>query len=86
MDDVDPTRLHPEPPEVEGLRPVEPPIDDVEPVHLLANEVRDDLHRAGFDDVQIDEWARAFFAEHTGGTREQFLSWIASEQGVQLRR
>lgn len=80
----DPDELEPEAPQDEGLVPTEPDIIDVEPVHLLANEVRDDLRGAGFDDDQIDDWARAFFAGHTGGTREELLDWIATEQGVRL--
>jgi hypothetical protein len=82
----DPNALEPEEPQAEGLDPAEPDIVDVEPVHLLANEVRGDLRGAGFDDEQIDGWARAYFEQHTGGTREQFLDWIAAEQGVRLAR
>ncbi|MEZ5412182.1 MAG: hypothetical protein R2761_29390 [Acidimicrobiales bacterium] len=67
-------------PEDEGIEPAEPSIERVEPIHLLANEVRPELNEAGYSDEEIDEWARAFFGEHSEGSAHEFVEWIARQE------
>jgi AcrR family transcriptional regulator len=71
----------PEDPQEEGIAVPEPTIEEVEPVHLLANEARGALTARGFSDEQIDEWARTFIAECDGGTAEDLLAWISEHEG-----
>lgn len=75
--------LEPERPEDEGLAAPEPPIEKVEPIHQLANQVRSELNEAGYRDEDIDEWARAFFEEHSEGSAHEFVEWIAQQQSPQ---
>lgn len=75
--------LEPDRPEDEGLSAPEPPIEKVEPIHELANEVRPELQAAGYSDDDIDEWARAFFAEHSEGSAHELVEWIAQQQSPQ---
>lgn len=75
--------LEPERPADEGIVVPEPPIEKVEPIHQLANQVRPELNEAGYDDTQIDEWARAFFSEHSEGSAHEFVEWIAQQQSPQ---
>jgi hypothetical protein len=72
--------LIPEDPEDEGLPPVEVDIVDVEPMHEIANEARDDLHRMGFTDDEIDDWARQFVARQGPGDEVDFLTWVKSQE------
>jgi hypothetical protein len=72
--------LVPEPPEDEGIHPPEPRIEDVEPIHLLANEARELLKDDGFTNEQILEWAEAYFAEHSEGDAGDLVVWIRSRQ------
>jgi hypothetical protein len=72
--------LVPEPPEDEGIQPPEPRIEDVEPIHLLANEARELLKDDGFTDEQILEWAEAYFAEHSEGDARDLVVWIRNRQ------
>lgn len=78
--------LTPEDPEDEGVEVAQPPITKVEPVHLLANEARHDLRQAGFDDDQIDDWARAYFGSHTSGSADEFIDWVWSQEHTASRR
>jgi hypothetical protein len=73
--------LVPEPPEDEGIHPPEPRIEDVEPIHLLANEARELLKDDGFTDEQILEWAEAYFADHSEGDARDLVVWIRNRQG-----
>jgi len=70
----------PEPPADAGVAEPEPTIEEVEPVHLLANEAREALTTCGFDDEEIDGWSRAFIAERGGGTVDELLAWIADRE------
>jgi hypothetical protein len=72
--------LIPEDPRDAGLPPVELPIEDVEPAHVLANDSRDDLRRRGFTDDEIDDWAREFVAERGGGDTDELIAWIRLEE------
>jgi len=56
-------------------------IEQVEPAHLLANDVRERLRGQGFDDAEIDAWADAF-VEHVGesGTSDELVAWIATQE------
>lgn len=75
--------LEPEWPEDEGITPAEPTIEEVEPVHLMANQVRGELRQSGMTDDEIDEWARAYFTDHSSGSADEFVEWIAHQQGAQ---
>jgi hypothetical protein len=72
--------LNPEDPRVAGLGPVEVPIEEVEPAHLLANEARAALRRVGFTDDEIDGWAREFVARRGAGSADDLLAWIRLEE------
>jgi hypothetical protein len=69
-----------------GLSHVEVTITDVEPMHELANDARDELHRRGFTDDEIDDWARQFVARHGKGDEQEFIAWIAEQEHPQARR
>ena len=73
--------LTPDRPREEGVADPEPRIEDVEPIHLLANEARERLSSDGFSDEQILEWAEAYFAEHSEGTADELVAWIRTNQG-----
>jgi hypothetical protein len=72
--------LIPADPRDAGLPPVELPIEEVEPAHLLANDSRDELRRRGFNDDEIDDWAREFVAERGGGEADELIAWIRLEE------
>jgi len=72
--------LVPEEPKDEGIHPPAPRIEDVEPIHLLANEARELLVDEGFTDEQILEWAEAYFADHSEGDARDLVVWIRRRQ------
>ena len=55
-------------------------MDGEERMEKASDHFRDELRGRGFDDAQIDDWSRAYFAEHTGGTGEDLLAWIALQE------
>jgi hypothetical protein len=55
-------------------------IEDVEPVHLLANDARERLRADGFTDAQILRWAEAFFGTHDEGTVDELVDWIRAQE------
>jgi hypothetical protein len=55
-------------------------IEDVEPVHLLANDARSRLERDGFTDAQILKWAEAYFETHREGDVDEFVDWIRRQE------
>jgi hypothetical protein len=55
-------------------------IEDVEPIHLLANDARAELEADGFTDAQILKWAEAFFREHSEGGVHEFVAWIREQE------
>jgi hypothetical protein len=67
-------------PRDEGVAEPEPRIEDVEPIHLLANEARERLSTDGFTDEQILEWSEAYFAEHSEGDVDDLVRWIRARQ------
>jgi hypothetical protein len=73
----------PEPlsPEDVGVPEEIPDLPQIEGARLLGNEARERLRADGFDDAQIDEWAETFIAEVGSGTVEEFVDWIAREEG-----
>lgn len=73
-------RLIPEDARDAGLLPVEVNIGQAEPAHLLANEARDELRRAGFTDDQIDGWAREFVVHCGEGDVDALMAWIRREE------
>ena len=72
--------LIPEDPEDVGLDRVEVDITEVEPMHELANQARDELRAVGFDDTEIDDWARQFVARHGTGDVDEFLAWAKEQE------
>ena len=74
----------PEPasPEDVGVAEEIPDLPQIEGARLLGNEARERLRADGFDDAQIDEWAETFIAENSSGTVEEFVAWIAREEGA----
>jgi hypothetical protein len=72
--------LEPEDPRNEGQPVTEPRIEDVEPIHLLANEARPLLADQGFSDEQILHWAEVYFAQHHEGSAQDLVAWIRSQQ------
>src|SRR5689334_21164015 len=72
--------LVPEDPSDVGHDRVEIDITEVEPMHELANQARDELREVGFDDTEIDDWARQFVARHGTGDVEEFLAWAKQQE------
>ncbi len=72
--------LTPEHPQAEGIDPDYPDQTRQEGVHLLVNEVRDELHGEGFTDEQIFEWASAFAVREGGGSAEGLLTFIREQE------
>ena len=72
--------LIPEEPDDAGLAFEEVSIVDVEPMHEIANAARDTLHKRGFDDNEIDDWAREFVAHEGPGEVDEFLEWVAQQE------
>ncbi len=75
------TGLDPSDPEDHGVPERSPGQMQEEPARLLANDARGELLAQGFDDEQIDSWARTYVAEEGGGNVETFLVWVADRQG-----
>lgn len=69
-------------PEEVGVEEKTPDAMQVEAAKKLAVDARERLHREGFDDEQIDEWARTFIAEEGDGDVETFVAWIDRRQGT----
>jgi hypothetical protein len=76
MDDLKPER-----PRDAGV-PEETPdaLSAIEGARTLANEARERLHREGFTDDQIDEWAKTFITEDDAGSVSDFIAWIGRQQ------
>jgi hypothetical protein len=72
--------LVPEDPSDVGLEPVEVDIVDVEPMHELANEAREELRKLGFDDNEIDDWAREYVAHEGPGDVDEFIAWVQQQE------
>jgi hypothetical protein len=45
---------------------------------MLANAAREFLTGCGFDDSQIDRWAKSYIAEYGSGDVGTFVAWIHS--------
>lgn len=74
------SNLRPEHPHEEGLPTREPPTDRQEAAHVLANDARPLLRDRGFDDEQIDDWARSYVEVEGEGTVGAFLAWVAEQE------
>jgi len=59
----------------------QPQAAEVESARLLANDARDALHAAGFDDDEINRLADRYIAEDRGEVVESFIAW-ARDGGV----
>jgi hypothetical protein len=68
-------------PEDVGVPEEVPDLPNIEGARLLGNEARRRLHADGFDDEQIDAWAETFIAEIGSGTVDEFVEWIARQEG-----
>ena len=68
--------LRPEHPHDAGVPELDPPPLQYEGAELLANEARPLLHRKGFTDDEIDEWARSYIALEHSGDVPSFVTWI----------
>jgi hypothetical protein len=55
-------------------------IENVEPLHLLANEARVRLEDDGFTDAQILKWAEAYFETHEEGDADELVDWIRQQE------
>jgi phosphoserine phosphatase len=60
--------------------PVDVTIEEVEPAHMLANDARGLLRAAGFDDDDIDGWAREYVALGGVGAPADLVAWIRSQE------
>lgn len=73
-------------PQDEGLVEPELAIDEIEGARILANAARTRLHDDGFNDTQIDAWARTFYTDALGGIDEGdvegLVAFIRAEQSA----
>lgn len=60
--------------------------DEVESAHLLANEARAALHRAGLTDREILLLADDYVAEDRGDELEEFEAWALRMHAQRLQR
>jgi hypothetical protein len=58
----------------------EPDAMQLEPARLLANDARAELRSRGFDDDDIDAWAKTYVEEVGPGDVEAFVAWIDTRQ------
>ena len=58
--------------------PEESPADStaIEAARVLANDAKDRLEPAGFDDEQLRKWAETYIAERGSGDVDAFIAWI----------
>ena len=70
----------PERPRDAGVPEEVPDLGNIEGARTLGNEARDRLHADGFTDTQIDQWAETYVAEHGGGSVDEFVAWISSQE------
>jgi hypothetical protein len=78
-----PDDVVPERPRDAGVPEEEPRLVEVEPARLLANDARDRLQADGFDDTEIDAWAKTFVADVSqSGDLDEFVAWIATQERV----
>ena len=72
--------LEPQAPRDAGVPAPEPKVEDVEPVRLVENDVREQLQGEGFTEEQILKWVEAYFAEHTQGSADEVIAWIRKQE------
>lgn len=70
-------------PEDHGVRSREPEPMQLEPAKLLANDARSELQARGFDDRDIDEWAKTYVDEVGAGDVPTFIAWIDARQSAE---
>ena len=79
-----PDDVSPEMPEDEGLVEPELAITEIEGARLLANAARQRLHGDGFNDTEIDAWARTYYTSASDGVDEgdvdDLVAFINDEQ------
>jgi hypothetical protein len=68
-------------PEEAGVPEEVPELAQIEGARTLGNEARTRLRADGFTDAQIDAWAETFIAENSSGTVDEFVAWIAEQEG-----
>jgi hypothetical protein len=67
-------------PEDHGVPTRDPDAMQLEPARLLANDARGDLRARGFEDDEIDAWAKTYVEEVGPGDVATFVSWIDARQ------
>jgi hypothetical protein len=81
-DDHDQANADPRPgePEEHGVPTRDPDAMQLEPAKLLANDARAELRSRGFDDDDIDAWAKTYVEEVGPGDVASFVTWIDRRQ------
>lgn len=74
--------LEPEEPREAGVSEAEPDVSHVEAARLLADQARGRLGAQGFDREQIRTWAEAYARERGSGDVDDFVAWIARQEGT----
>ena len=77
----EPSEPEPSEPDEHGVPERTPDQMEIEAARLLANKARAELREAGFDDEQIDAWAKTYVAEEGTGSERSFIRWIDQRQG-----
>jgi hypothetical protein len=72
--------VQPSEPDDHGVPERTPDQMQIEAARLLANDAREELRAAGFDDEQIDDWAKTYIAEEGSGSQDTFVRWIEARQ------
>ncbi|MGH2735737.1 MAG: hypothetical protein ACRDKZ_09160 [Actinomycetota bacterium] len=67
-------------PEQAGVAKESPEAMQIEGAELLANDAREELRRAGFEDEEIDRWAETYIAEEGSGDVASFVAWINARE------
>jgi hypothetical protein len=67
-------------PEEHGVPTRQPAAMQLEPARLLANDARGELRSRGFDDDDIDAWAKTYVEEVGPGDVAAFVAWIDDRQ------
>jgi hypothetical protein len=75
-----PKDIEPAAPHEVGVPEPEPDVEDVEPVRMVENDVRERLQREGFTEEQILKWVEAYFADHTEGSADEVIAWIRTQE------
>lgn len=75
--------LEPERPRSAGVEEGAPPRAYIEGARLLANDAFPRLAAQGFTRRQVRLWAEAYLSERSPGDVDDFVGWIAEQEGVE---